>query len=95
MDLMSADYEQLDCSIPLPEKINGHSFQSTDTLQSLVQSCSCCNRSHDPSRGSDIQQCKLHQPQQRNLRDNSLVNYHKNSIGVSTLILVSFTHYYC
>ncbi|XP_057800453.1 myb family transcription factor PHL5-like [Salvia miltiorrhiza] len=55
-----ADYEQLDS-----EK-NGHSFESRDILQSVVQSCSCCDL---------VQECK---PQMlRNLRD---MNYHQNNI---------------
>ncbi|KAG6400551.1 hypothetical protein SASPL_137391 [Salvia splendens] len=77
------DYEQ----IPLPEKINCHNFQSRDTLQSLVKSCSCRDLSHGRSDG--VQECKLHQPQQRNLGENSLINYyhHKNNIGMEK-------HYY-
>ncbi|KAL1539997.1 protein PHOSPHATE STARVATION RESPONSE 1-like [Salvia divinorum] len=71
-----SDYEQNHS----PEKISGHNFQSRDTLQSLVQSCSCRDRSHD--RGDGVQECKLHQPQQGNLGDNSLIDYHKNNIGM-------------
>ncbi|XP_047956434.1 protein PHOSPHATE STARVATION RESPONSE 1-like [Salvia hispanica] len=77
-----SDYEQT----PSPQKINCHNFQSRDTLQSLVQSCSCRDQSHGRSVG--VQECKLHQPQQRNLGHNLLINYHsKNNIGMEK-------HYY-
>ncbi|KAH6767638.1 myb-like HTH transcriptional regulator family protein [Perilla frutescens var. hirtella] len=54
-------------------------FQSRDTLQSLVQSCSCGNRSQENSilaRGNDIQECKHHQPQQGKLQC-SVMSYEK------------------
>lgn len=70
--------------------LNEEKFQSRDTLQSLVQSCSCGSRSHEmsnSSHGDGIQGCRRHPLQPQRLRN---LNYGTN-IGVSTVLLMPST----